>query len=118
VAADILERLAVQAIQLGADAVEIEYKDRREWVFAASGPVGCSIASFESSSRDASRIREACYRLADPKQRHRIRVDGCDYELRCAIYDSFGEDAFHITLSPLPNARSGGRPKVQRIPRE
>jgi hypothetical protein len=118
VAADILERLATQATRLGADALEIEYKDGREWVFAASGPVGFGIASFPSSSRNAARIREECYRLSEPKQRHRISVDGSDYELRCAIYDSFGEDAFHITLSLLPTAPSDGRPKVHRKPRE
>jgi hypothetical protein len=115
-AADLLERLAAQAIRLGADALEIEYKDGREWVFAASGPVGFGITSFQSSSRNAARIREAGYRLSEPRSSHRITVDGCGYQLRGAVYDSFGEDAFHITLRRLPNAGSGRRPKVQRTP--
>ena len=106
---DILERAAAEAIRLGADAVEVEYKDHQEWVFAASGPLGFGIASFPSSSRDAARLREECYRLAKQKQPQRISVDGRDYGLRCAIFDSFGEDAFRLTLRPVTKARSDAR---------
>jgi hypothetical protein len=107
---DILEPLAEQAIRLGADALEVEYKDRHEWVFAASGPLGFGIANFPSSSREAAGLREECYRLAKQKHPQHISVDGRDYELRCAIFDSFGEDAFRLTLRPVPRRVVRGTP--------
>jgi hypothetical protein len=115
--ADILERVAAQAIRLGAHALEIEYKDGREWVFATSGAFGVGINSFRSSSRDATRLREDCYRISKRKGSHRITVDAIDYELRCAVYDSFGEDAFHIQLRPISKARSRRHPTSQRNPK-
>jgi hypothetical protein len=47
VAVDILERLATEAIGLAADALEVEYKDGFEEVFASSGPPGFCIARFK-----------------------------------------------------------------------
>jgi hypothetical protein len=102
---EILERLAAEAIRLRADALEVECKDGHQWVFAASGPLGFGIASFPSSSRDAKRLREECYHLAQQKRPPHISVEGHDYELRCAIFDSFGEDAFRLTLRPVPKTR-------------
>jgi hypothetical protein len=109
VPAGILERVAADAIRLGADTLEVEYKDRYEEVFAASGSLGFGIASFRSSSREAARLREECYRFAKQKSPRRISVDGRDYELRCATFDSFGEDAFRLTLRPVTKARSGAQ---------
>jgi hypothetical protein len=102
VAVDILERLATEAIGLAADALEVEYKDGFEEVFASSGPPGFCIARFESSSQEAVRLREACDRLSRQKRPRRISVNGLEYALRCSTYDSFGEDAFQLTLRPRP----------------
>jgi hypothetical protein len=120
---DILERLAAEAIRLGADALEVEYKDRHEWVFAASGPVAFGIARFRSSSPDAARLREQCYRLARQKRPQRISDHGREYELRCAIYDSFGEDAFRLALRLVPKTRSdvqarSTRTRVHRVEKD
>jgi hypothetical protein len=116
VAADILERLAAEAIRLDADALEIEYKDGCEWAFAKKGLLGFGIASFPSSSPDAAEIREECYRLASLKRAQRIQVDGREYELRCVVHDSFGEDAFRLSIRqvPRPRARVQGRPARRR----
>jgi hypothetical protein len=103
---DILEHLSTDAIRLGADALELEYKDGYEEILAASGPLGFGIARFPSASPDAARLREECYRLAKQKRPRHISVDGRDYALRCAIFDSFGEDAFRLTLRPVTKARS------------
>ena len=111
---DILERVAAEAIRLGADALEIEYKDRYEEVFAASGPLGFGIARFRSSSGDAASLRRECYRLAKQKHPQHMSVDGGDYELRCAIFDSFGEDAFRLTFRPIPKARSAAQNRSTR----
>lgn len=107
--ADILERLAVEAIRVGADGLEVEYKDHCEWVFAEKGPLGFGIASFPSSSPDAAELREECYRLARLKRAPRITFDGREYELRCTVYDSFGEDAFRLALRPVPKAPTGAQ---------
>ena len=92
----IVERLAAEAIRLGADLVEVEYKDDYEEVIAAGGGAGYGIARFRSSSPQAIALREELYRLA--KRRQRITVDGIQYELRGRVYESFGEDAFRVQL--------------------
>jgi hypothetical protein len=38
----------------------------------------------------------SCDALAKKKQR--VTIDNCTYELRARIFDSFGEDAFHVEL--------------------
>jgi hypothetical protein len=113
-AADILERLAAEAVRVGGDALEVEYKDGCEWVFASKGPFGFGIASFPNSIAEAAELREACYRLAQLKRAQRIELDGREYELRCAVYDSFGEDAFRLTLRPAPRPRSRVRDRPAR----
>jgi hypothetical protein len=114
VAVDILERLATEAIGLAADALEVEYKDGFEEVFASSGPLGFCIARFEGSCQDAVRLREACDRLSRQKRARRISVGGLEYGLRCTTYDSFGEDAFRLILRPSAKAQPGGAAAARR----
>jgi hypothetical protein len=114
VAVDILERLATEAIGLAADALEVEYKDGFEEVFASSGPLGFCIARFDTSSREAVWLREACDRLSRPKLARRISVGGLEYGLRCTTYDSFREEAFHLALQPSPTAQPGGASPARR----
>lgn len=92
----IVERLAREAVRLGADLLEVEYKDGYEEVFAAKGGAGYGIARLRSSSREALTLREELHRIA--KRRRRIAVGGAQYELRGSVYDSFGEDAFRVEL--------------------
>ena len=92
----VVERLAAEAIRLGADFLDVEYKDGYEEVFAAQGGVGHGIARFPSSSPEAVTLREELHRIA--KQTRRIAVGGSQYELRGSVYDSFGEDAFQVRL--------------------
>ncbi len=92
----IVERLAAEAIRLGADLLDVEYKNGYEEVFAAKGGVGHGIARFRSSSREAITLREELYRIA--KRKRRIAIGGSQYELRGSVYESFGEDAFRVEL--------------------
>jgi hypothetical protein len=92
----IVEQLAAQAIRLGADTLEVEYKDGYEEVLAAQGGLGYGIAQFRSSSREAVSLRKELYGIT--KQRRRLTVDNCEYELRGRVYESFGEDAFRVEL--------------------
>jgi hypothetical protein len=76
----IVERFAAEAIRRGADLLDIEYKDGYEEVVAAKSGVGHGIARFRSSSPEAVMLREELRRIA--KRKHRITVDGSQYELR------------------------------------
>ncbi len=92
----LVEQVATQAVRLGAEVLEVEYKDGYEEVFAAKAGVGQGIAGFRSSSPEASTLREELHRMA--KRKRRIAVDGYEYELRCGVYESFGEQAFRVEL--------------------
>ncbi len=94
--ASIVERLAAEAVRLGADLLEVEYKDGYEVVFAAKGGVGHGIARFRSTGREAITLREELHRVA--KRKLRIAVGGSRYELRGSVFESFGEDAFRVEL--------------------
>lgn len=95
----ILEPLLAKAIGLGADQLEVKYKDRCEEVFATKSGFGLGIASFRSSSPEAKSLRNDLYALAKKKQR--VKIDEHAYELRARIDDSFGEDAFRVELRRL-----------------
>ena len=92
----IVERLAAEAIGLGADLLDIQYKDSYEEVFAAKGGVGHGIARFRSSSPEAVTLREELHRIA--RRKRRITVGGSQYELQGTVYQSFGEDSFRVQL--------------------
>ena len=90
----VVERLAAKAIRLGADGLDVEHKDRCEIVFALKNAVGVGMDRFPSSSPEAKSLRDELYGVA--RRKRRITVDECEYELRGRVYDSFGEDAFHV----------------------
>jgi hypothetical protein len=99
----ILEEIASKTIRSGGDAVEVEYKDDYEEIFPVSGPIGTSVGfRLKSSSKEAKSLRADLYNIA--KKRRRITVDGREYELRCRVYDSFGEDAFRLQWKPVKHA--------------
>jgi hypothetical protein len=90
------ERLASDAIRLGADALEAEYTDGYEQVFAVKNGLGHGIARFVSSTPEAALLRHELHSAA--RRRRRMTVDGRQYELRGRVYESFGEDAFRVEL--------------------
>ena len=98
----IVEGLASEAIRLGADALDIEYKGGCEQVFAVKDSLGHGIATFPSSSPEDALLRKELYGL---QRRHRrVTVGDTEYNLRVRVYDSFGEDAFHVELRRRPQA--------------
>ena len=62
--ATLLEGLCGHALSLGAASIEVEYKDGREWVFAAQDGMGVGIASYASSGADAKELRGNLYAAA------------------------------------------------------
>lgn len=96
----LLEELCGHALSLGAQSIEVEYKDRREWVFAHKGGVGIGIANYKSSGADAKELRGNLYAAAQKPVRTVIR--GQVYILNVHVLESFGEDAFELSIDPAP----------------
>ncbi len=80
----------------GATEFEVEYKNGFDRVFACDGPVGLGVAEYRSESSEAESLRRELY--AVPRKGRKITVSGADYLLRVTIFDSFGEDAFRVTI--------------------
>jgi hypothetical protein len=94
----LLEDLCEHALSCGAESLEVEYEDRREWVFARKGDIAFATASFASSSRNAKELRENLY--AARKKPVRTAIGGRVWILKVSVYDSFGEDAFRVRIDP------------------
>jgi len=92
----VMQRLVEQAVRLGADSLEVEYKDQHKEVSAMKGRIGIGIASFHSSSPEAAALRGELYDLAE--HAGFLLVSGVKYEIRCTTFESFGEDAFEVHL--------------------
>src|SRR6266852_5506959 len=98
--ATLLEGLCGHALSLGAQSIEVEYKDRREWVFARKGNLGVGIANYTSSSADAKELRGNLYAAA--KKPVRTVMGGQVYILKVRVFESFGEDAFAVSIDLAP----------------
>ena len=98
--ATLLEGLCGHALLLGAESIEVDYDEGQEWVFANKGNTGISIAHYKSSSPDGKELRGNLYAAA--KKPVRTVVDGRVYILKVRIRDSFGEDAFAVSINPAP----------------
>jgi Iron dependent repressor, N-terminal DNA binding domain len=98
--ATLLEGLCGHALSLGASSIEVEHKDRREWVFARKGDLGLGIANYASSGADAKELRGNLYAAA--KKTVRTVYGGQVYILKVRVFESFGEDAFAVSIHPAP----------------
>ncbi len=98
--ATLLEGLCGHALSLGAQSIGVEYKDHREWVFAYRGGTGVGIASYARSSADAKELRGDLSAAA--KKPVRTVIGGHVCILKVRVFDSFGEDAFEVTIDPAP----------------
>ncbi len=103
----ILESLATEALRLGFDTLEVEYKDGFEEVCGLKQGVGFGIARFRSSSPEGTALRRELYGTL--KKPQRVVLDDAEFSLRSQVWDSFGEDAFRVTLRRLSRSGSAGR---------
>jgi repressor LexA len=95
--ATLLEKLCGHALSLGAQSLEVEYKNHREWVFVHNGGVRIGVASYASSSADAEELRGNLYAA---QKTVRTVFDGQVYLLKVRVFENFGEDAFEVSLNP------------------
>lgn len=93
---DLLGTLVSKAIQLGADELEIEYKDGQEMVFACKAGLGFGIAAFRSSGKEAASLLEQVRTIG--KKGKNIEVFGAKYRLKVTAFDSFGETAYRVAI--------------------
>jgi hypothetical protein len=98
--ATLLAGLCGHALSFGATRLDIEHKDRREWVFMMKDGAGIPIANYASSSADARELRENLYEAS--KKSIRTAIEGKVWIVKVRVSDSFGEDAFEVTMEPAP----------------
>ena len=92
----LIKSIVSKVLAVGATEFEVEYKDRHEQVFAFNGPIGMGIAAYRSDSKEAEELRSELYSLR--RKRQKVTVDDIDYRLRVEVFDSFGENAFRVTI--------------------
>lgn len=83
----IIEQLASNAIRVGADVLNIEYKSGYEEVFAMCGNIGRGIASLKSTSPEAESLRAELQAMVR-RNRHlpsSIANTNCDAESTRAL---------------------------------
>ena len=107
----IIEQLASNAIRVGADVLNIEYKSGYEEVFAMCGNIGHGIASLKSTSPGAESLRAELQAMV--RRNRQFTLADREYELRCRVYESFGEDAYRVKIVPV-NVKS---PRSERVSR-
>ena len=96
----LLEGLCGHAVSLGARSIQVEHKDSREWVFADRAGMGIGIANYKSSSADGKELRGNLYAAA--KKPVRSVIGGQVYILKVTVFESFGEDAFAVSIELAP----------------
>jgi hypothetical protein len=94
---DVLAEVVARVLSTGATEFEMEYEDGEEHVVAFCGAAGVGVAAFRSNSDDAQELRRQLSALE--KKRRKIIHAGKEYALRVKVFDSFGEDAFRVTIT-------------------
>jgi len=88
-----LEDLLKKAVEMGADRIEIECKDKARLVSAFCGPTGVGIAWLDAAQWDA-----VYGQMREMKRRRRIVLGDTPYRLAFSKYQSFGEWVFVIRI--------------------
>ena len=108
----VLEQLAREALDLGGDALEVEYRDGHDEVVAYMGALGREIARLLSGTPQASALRRDPY--ATKRRLLRFSARGQQYAVRAEVYDNFGEHAFRVELRPLTRGSGRSNNQMQR----
>ena len=96
----LLHGFIAKAGRLGADTIEVEYRDGSEEVSVLKGGVGFGIARLPSMGRRSTALREELDRLRK-KKTTKVTVNGAEYEIRVRTYERFVEQMFEVRLRRL-----------------
>ncbi len=81
----------VKAIKLGADSVEIEYRDGKEWITAFKDFMGFGIGTIDSEYSEAL-VEE----IDELKRKKLVKFEGDTYRLSFSKHESFGEWVYRL----------------------
>lgn len=101
----LLEDICRHSLGMGAGSIEVEHKDKLEWVTARTGDVGIVIARFPSSGREGTELRENLAKAL--KKPVRTVLNARVYILNASVT---GEDAFKVMIDPAPKADASKPP--------
>jgi hypothetical protein len=79
--ASIVHDLTTEAVGVGADTIQVEYRDGYEEICVLKGGVGFEIARWPSSGRQAVALRKELHDLR--KKRAKLTVSGVEYYISC-----------------------------------
>ncbi len=85
-----------KAAAIGCDEIEIEYKDRKEWITGFRGCVGCGIGCL-----DSDKAKLIFKDMDESKRRKEVTVGGTRYQLVFSRYESFGEWVYRIQMKEM-----------------
>ena len=88
-----LTKFLEQVIQAGGNALEIEYRDGKEWVTAFRGPVGVGIGCLTPDE-----AKPLFKEMASLRKNSRITLSGKTHRLHVAGRESFGELVYRIEI--------------------
>lgn len=97
--ASIVHELITDAVGLGADTIQVEYRDGNEEVSVLKGGVGVEIARFPSMGKRSVALRKELDQLR--KKKTTVTVNGAEYEIRARAYELFAEQAYEVRLRRL-----------------
>jgi hypothetical protein len=110
----LLEGLCGHALSLGAQSIEVEYNDERQWIFANRGDTRIRIANYKASGPDANELRGNLYVAA--KKPVRTVIGGQVYILKVGVFESFGEDSFAVGINLAPKPDPSIAPRTSKTP--
>ncbi len=105
----LLDHLCEHVVSFKSDQIEVEHKDSVEWVYARIDNAKVKIATFPSSGRDGKELRENLA-VARKKATRRI-LGGQVYVVAVEVYESSGEEAFRVSITPAPQLDSASPPR-------
>jgi hypothetical protein len=91
-----LTQLLSKAVEVEVARIEVEYKDGYEEIYAVKGNLGYGFR-LRSSSKEAFALRRELYSRV-PKKGKKLNILGKEYLVKVKIVNSFGEDAFRVTV--------------------
>ena len=85
-----------KAAAIGCDEIEIEYKDRKEWITGFRGCVGWGIGCL-----DSEKAKLIFKDMDELKRRKEVTMGGTRYQLVFSRYESFGEWVYRIQMKEM-----------------